>query len=167
MDKIYLARPSLELERAFYEMNEELHGQSQFREYDTFSGLLQKLAADEQQPDNPAYVPMSVFWLVNDESRILGELRFRHYLNESLEQEGGHIGYHIRPSERGKGYGTAILRLMLARLREQNFPRVLVTCDTDNLASARIIERNGGIFHSHGISAWTGNPISRYWIDLA
>lgn len=166
MEKLYLAKPSPEFEFAFRDMNDEFQGQPQHREYDRFSELLRRIARDEQQPDNPAYVPMSIYWLVN-EGRILGEIRFRHYLNESLQQEGGHIGYHIRPSERAKSYGTAILRLMLDELRSRSLDQVLVTCDTDNLPSARIIERNGGILQSNGISTLSGKPISRYTIDLA
>jgi len=44
--------------------------------------------------------------------------------------------------------------------------RVLVTCDEDNLASRRVIEKNGGELASRGISERTGKPVLRYWIDL-
>jgi predicted acetyltransferase len=163
-----LLSPAANLETAFCEMNDEFgkRGDSQYREFSSFEELLHNLETDEHEATRSTYVPMSVYWLVDLDGRILGEMRFRHYLNEALEQEGGHIGYHIRPSERGKGYGTSILRAALEVARERGLERVLVTCDTDNIPSARIIERNGGILSSQGISANSGNRISRYWIEL-
>lgn len=113
----------------------------------------------------PGRVPVSFYWLVRERT-IIGRSGLRHRLTPSLEIEGGHIGYDIRPSERCKGYGTLILKLMLVKAREFGLSRVLVTCDTDNFASARIIEKNGGIFSGQGISEWTGKQVSRYWIEL-
>jgi predicted acetyltransferase len=98
------------------------------------------------------FVPYHTFWLVQDETRILGELRLRHRLTEMLAIEGGHIGYNIRPSERRKGYGTLQLRLGLEKARGLRLTRVLVTCDDDNLPSAKIIETNGGVLSGRSIS---------------
>lgn len=112
-----LVKPGPDLEEAFREMNEEFLGEPYYREYSDFSQLLQRFATDEVQPADPAYVPMSVFWLQSENSRLLGEVRFRHQLNATLEHEGGNIGYNIRPRDRGKGYGTLILGLMLDHAR--------------------------------------------------
>ena len=114
----------------------------------------------------PGYVPSTTFWLVANDTQIIGESRLRHWLIPSLEHEGGHIGYVIRPSARWKGYGTCILALTLERARDLRLNRVLLTCDTDNIGSARVIEKNGGKLASQGISNSSGKPISRYWIDL-
>jgi len=97
---------------------------------------------------------------------VLGTMALRHYLTPLLEDVGGHIGYAIRPSERRKGYGTRILALTLERARAMGLGRVLVTCDTDNLGSARVIQRNGGALASEGHSVRTGTRVSRYWIDI-
>lgn len=112
------------------------------------------------------YVAYTSFWLVLNDSLILGTSRLRHHLTPALEHEGGHIGYNIRPSQRQKGYGTQILSLTLDRARDRGLSRVLVTCNTDNIASARIIENNHGILKSRLISNNTGKMISQYWIDL-
>ena len=114
----------------------------------------------------PGYVPGTTFWLVRNETQIIGESSLRHWLTLSLEHEGGHIGYAIRPSERRKGYGTRILALTLEKAGDLGLNRVLLTCDTDNIGSACIIEKNGGKLASQGISNNSGKPISRYWIDL-
>ena len=110
-------------------------------------------------------MPENTFWLVLN-SRILGRSKLRHWLTPELEHEGGHIGYDIRPSERRKGYGTLILELTLKRAKSLGFGRVLLTCDTDNVASARIIEKNGGKHSGQAVSNRSGKPISQYWIEL-
>jgi len=124
----------------------------------------QDYARGRHLPDG--YVPATTYWLVRDGQRVVARSSLRHRLTPHLEREGGHIGYGVRPSERGKGYGTAVCRLTLEKARALGLPRVLITCDTDNLASARIIEKNGGVFESEARSRQTGKMKRRYWIDL-
>ena len=114
----------------------------------------------------PDRVPWSTFWLVRDKERILGCCRLRHRLNAYLEREGGHIGYDVRPSERGKGYATQLLRLTLEEARQLGLTRVLITADTANVASWRVIEKNHGVIESESVSAETGKLMRRYWIAL-
>jgi predicted acetyltransferase len=83
-----------------------------------------------------------------------------------LAHEGGHIGYGVRPSERGKGYGTEVCRRTLEAARGLGLARVLITCDTDNPASARIIEKNGGVLENEVRSRETGKMKRRYWVTL-
>ena len=71
---------------------------------------------------------------------LIGVSSLRHHLTHALEHHGGHIGYAIRPSERRKGYGTRLLAMTLDQ-HAMGFRRVLVTCDTDHIASARVIEK--------------------------
>ncbi|MCU0521689.1 MAG: GNAT family N-acetyltransferase [Anaerolineae bacterium] len=119
----------------------------------------------------PGWVPYTTLWLVRpDVPLIFGSVQLRHWLTESLQKEGGHIGYTITPSQRRKGYGTIQLALALDEVRRRHeslgLDRVLVTCDTDNIGSARVIQSNGGVFESEVISDFSGKPVSRYWIDL-
>lgn len=161
-----LVKPGPELEEAFREMNEEFLGEPYYREYSDFSQLLQRFAIEEVKPDDPARVPMSIFWLQSENGRLIGEVRLRHQLNVALEHEGGNIGYNIRPSDRGKGYGTLILGLMLDHARSLGQSIVQITCDSDNFPSSRIILKHGGILQSQGVSRWSGKDISRYRINL-
>lgn len=75
---------------------------------------------------------------------IIGVLHFRNGLNAKLRRHGGHIGYGIRPSERGKGYAAWMPGMFPARLRVGKLGRVLNTCDDDNIPTCRTIERCGG-----------------------
>jgi predicted acetyltransferase len=110
-------------------------------------------------------VPSTLYWLQRD-GRILGQASLRPRLNENLRLEGGNIGYNIRPTERQKGYGTLILKLMLDEARQLRLEKVLITCDADNLGSARIIEKNGGVLEGQGISKISGKLVNRYWIEI-
>ena len=84
------------------------------------------------------------YWLVDDErTRFIGEIQIRHRLNDALLQCGGHIGYGVRYSEWGLGYGTRMLALALDKAKEMHISPVLITCNDDNHASAKVIEKNG------------------------
>ncbi len=178
-DRVRLVQPSIAFEAEYLSLAAEfwakeswIAGEKRFQNdrdliENNFPAYIRRL--DEAARDiglQPSYVPCTTFWLIADNGQILGESRHRHWLTTSLEHEGGHIGYVIRPSERRKGYGTRILALTLEESGDLGLNRVLLTCDTDNIGSARIIERNGGKLASQGISNSSGKPISRYWIIL-
>ena len=111
-------------------------------------------------------VPDSVFFLLDtDRNRLLGAVNIRHYLNDSLLFSGGHIGDGIRPSERQKGYGTEIIRLALVECKKLGINKVLMTCDKDNIASAKTIIKNGGVLENEFINE-DGETEQRYWITL-
>ena len=111
-------------------------------------------------------VPQTVFWLV-DGSKFLGKLSIRHILNNHLRKIGGHIGYYIRPSERGKGYGKLILRLGLKKAKTLGIKNVLVTCDITNLKSKKVIEANGGKFAGK-VSQGAKLPKKlKYWVKTS
>jgi predicted acetyltransferase len=108
-------------------------------------------------------VPATVFWLV-DGIEFVGHVSVRHFLNAPLRQNGGHIGYAIRPSKQRQGYGSHILRLVIPHARALGIQKALITCDEDNVASRRIIEKNGGtISNEHEVN---GKVVLRFWIPL-
>jgi predicted acetyltransferase len=109
----------------------------------------------------PDFVPMDAYFIESD-GRILGEVYIRKLLTPQLEQVGGHIGYKVRPSCRNRGVATAALRLALKELDSMNIERALVTCKATNVASARVIEKCGGL---RTTDALTPDGIEwRYWI---
>ena len=94
------------------------------------------------------------------DGQALGFLNLRLRLNDYLLEKGGHIGYSIRPSERGKGYAKEALRQGLQVAKEKNIKRALVTCSTENPASRAVILANGGELED------VRNGTERYWIEL-
>nr|WP_245335184.1 GNAT family N-acetyltransferase [Streptococcus oricebi] len=106
------------------------------------------------------FVPYIQFVAFDQKGKALGFLNLRLRLNKALLERGGHIGYSIRPSERGKGYAKEALRQGLRQASQKNIKSVLVTCSPDNEASRRTILANGGIYED------TRAGGERYWIDL-
>ena len=119
----------------------------------------------------PDRVGEDCFWLVDDgAARFIGEVKLRHRLNDALLLRGGHIGYGIRFSEWGRGYGTVMLGLALEKAREMRLSPVLITCNDDNLASARVIEKNGFVLENKviAVNLHDGKErlTRRYWKTL-
>lgn len=175
MDKLELIDPTADQESEYRSMiaeciAEDTEGHSGFvlsEVGDDFAAFVGKLENDGKGIGLPeGWVPQNTYWLVRDGTHILGEVRLRHRLVPHLLEEGGHVGYMIRPSERRKGYGTLILSLVLEKARKMGIDRVLVTCDDDNIGSSRIIEKNGGVPDESSISPRTGKRTLRYWIRL-
>ena len=101
------------------------------------------------------------YWITDGDGadeEVVGFLALRHTLTAWLLEEGGHIGYSVRPSHRGRGHASRALGLAVRRSAELGLDRVLLTCDEPNVASARTIERNGGVYED------TRNGKRRYWI---
>lgn len=110
-------------------------------------------------------VPNSVFFCPDTERNIfVGAVDIRHYLNGHNCFIGGHIGDGIRPSERRKGYATKMIGLALEECRKLGLNKVLMTCDSDNIASEKSIIANGGIFEMEIEDE--GEIEKRFWITL-
>jgi predicted acetyltransferase len=111
---------------------------------DGFAAYVEWLRAQalEESPRPAHFVPSTTLWWV-DGGDYLGRLTIRHRLNERLLERGGHIGYDVRPSARRRGHATAMLGAALPIAAGLGIDRVLVTCDVDNVASRKAIERNG------------------------
>lgn len=130
------------------------------RDFDYYLAHLEIKEATEDQ------VPDSVFFLLDeDRGRLLGAVDIRHYLNDFLLKEGGHIGTGIRPSERRKGYATEMIRLALIECKKLGIDKALITCGKDNIGSARSIVKNGGILENEFMNS-DGDVEQRYWISI-
>jgi len=107
------------------------------------------------------------FLVAEVDGELVGRTSIRHSLNEFLAHEGGHIGYGVLRGHRRRGYATEILRQSLDHARQLGVDRALVTCDDDNVGSATVIERCGGVLENVISETESGHPKRRYWIDLA
>ena len=131
-----------------------------------FTQYLEVLAEQEIGVNLPQNHVPATFLFAFDGLRIVGRVSIRHKLNASLERVGGHIGFVVVPEFRRQGYATAILRMALRIAHEQlGITRVLVTCDDDNVASIRTIEKNGGILEDVLRGPEVEKPKRRYWIE--
>lgn len=113
------------------------------------------------------YVPCTTFWLV-DNNEFIGTGDIRHRLTEKLEKFGGHIGYAIRYSKWNQGYGTKQLELLVNEASKLDLKKVLLTCNENNIASARVIEKNSGLYLDtiENIIDGAQQYSKRYWIEI-
>ncbi|MHB2022565.1 MAG: GNAT family N-acetyltransferase [Mycobacteriales bacterium] len=107
----------------------------------------------------------ATFLVASVGGELVGRISIRHTLNDYLAGYGGHIGYGIVPEHRRRGHASEMLRQGLIVARSFGVESVLVTCDEDNLVSARVIEKNGGILESVIEQPGSAIPLRRYWID--
>jgi predicted acetyltransferase len=114
----------------------------------------------EEAPRPEGYVPCTTLWWVSGDE-YLGRIAIRHRLTPWLRDYGGHIGYDIRPSARRQGHATAMLAAALPLARELGIDPVLLTCDTDNIGSRKVIEVN------HGVQEDQRGAKLRYWVPTS
>ena len=119
--------------------------------------LVDRLVAARDAPADDANVPCHFLWITS-EDEVVGFLALRLELTAWLLDQGGHIGYSVAPSHRRQGHAARALGLAVRRAGELGLDRVLVTCDEDNVASARTIESGGGVLED------TRSGKRRYWI---
>lgn len=111
------------------------------------------------------FVPDSTFFCLDKDKDILvGAVNIRHYLNDFLLKAGGHIGDGIRPSQRRKGYATAMISLALEECKKLGISKVLMCCEKSNIGSAKSIINNGGVLENE--VEVDGAIVQRYWISL-
>ena len=114
----------------------------------------------------PNYVPQTTLWLVDD-NHFYGELHLRHQLNEKLLTCGGTIGYGIRWSKRGFGYGKYMLKLGLEYCKNVlDIRKALITCNDDNFASEGVMLANGAIFGEIVKDPDDGRLLKKYWVNI-
>ncbi|MDD2839776.1 MAG: GNAT family N-acetyltransferase [Rickettsiales bacterium] len=103
-------------------------------------------------------------YFICKDGKMIGEISFRKRLNVYLLTHSmGHIGYKIKYSERGKGFGTEALKLMLEKAWEEGYTELMISCREDNIPSSKVIEKNGGILNR--INKINDNEIHKeYWI---
>lgn len=124
-------------ERGFYN---SVHGKS----YEEFQEWLQKSEGVSKGIGLEDWmVPQTTYWLYANGFPV-GYGKVRHALTDALRLSGGHIGYAVRPSMRGQGYGKRLLQLLLERTREMGVEDILVTINEDNIASRQVALANGG-----------------------
>ncbi len=166
-----LVSPDAAFQQTYTEALREFHAENRNLEQDViilsrdFAGYVRHLEKQSTDERREGLVPETYYWLVDD-SVYIGRVSVRHTLNNRLMQFGGHIGYEIRPTKRRMGYGKRILQLGLAKARLLGITRALVTCDDDNIGSAKIIEANGGILENTVLLNHRAVATRRYWIDV-
>ena len=109
-------------------------------------------------------VPATVYFII-DNNKLVGTIDLRHELNDNYFSRLGHVAYYIKPEERKKGCATKALSLALEKYKKQKIEKVLITCLEDNVASRKVIEKNGGKLEKSFYDDITKKYIQRFWIN--
>ena len=169
-----LVEPSHELYAAWLEAHEEwgpgahedgfgLRPSDDVRSSGGFRTWVDRLIAESDRVATEIAQAGCVYRWVVEDGRVLGGIALRHDAHEQVHH-AGHVGYGIRPSARRRGLATLALEQILNEARNLGMERVLVVCASDNIASAKMIERQVGVLErteltEHGVAC-------RYWIEL-
>lgn len=103
-----------------------------------------------------------LLYLCIENDKLIGLLSNRYDLPQNLTEEIGDIGYGVRPSERNKGYATAMLRYAVSVCKEKGKDKVLFSCYKDNLPSAAVIKKCGGVLVAEN-DDYNEGRISQYY----
>ncbi|WP_296880452.1 GNAT family N-acetyltransferase [Thomasclavelia sp.] len=109
------------------------------------------------------FVPATTYFYLEGD-KIIGTINIRHCLNDFLLKQGGHIGYSILPSMRKKGYATAMLKEAIAFCKKWDIYPILITCNKENIASRKTIEKCGGKLENEYFNQTTKETRLRFWI---
>ncbi len=178
MNDLFLAQPDPSWKAAAeeyvqaYQAAGESHigGSCSMEQSGSYEEWLEKIRGMYNPPADSALSPATTFFAVRKEDRrIVGTIQVRHRLTEELRENGGNIGYAVRPDQRKKGYATQMLFLALDFCRGLGLNRVLLDCLADNIASEKTIRRCGGVLAEEVTAPGDdGQPgrIKRFWIEL-
>lgn len=155
----------------------EIHGGALIEklEYEAWLNLLRN-NSDKATVDKEWVISSTFLAIRKSDNKMIGIIDIRHELNDFLSSYGGHIGFDVRPRERGKGYATEMLRQALEFCRQIGLQKVMLTCYKENKASRKTIEKCGGVLKQEfiyckdkdtdTIKKESGKTIQSFWITI-
>ena len=173
MEKLKFIKPTKEYEKQAYEYIEEfnnynshIYGTNGLKKFmNNYTGWLKKLEYERRLKLTDNTAPGETFMLIREnDNKIIGIISIKLGINKSLLEFAGNISFGIRPTERGKGYGTYQLYLLLKYCQTKNVDKVLIDCYKENILSSKTIKKCYGTFEKE--YQYNGKILERYVIDI-
>ncbi len=180
MEKFFLEIPSFNRKKEALEYLEEnvsygsdLNGSGHLDEclektsYEEWLCELEK-RQDEEYVKKIHCCPSKTFFVVRkNDNRIVGMVHVRYHISEELLKSGAsHIGYGIRPTERGKGYAKIALYLSLLEEQKLGEEEVLLECTVKNVPSNKTIQALRGVLEKTAFDFGDGEMTNYYSIQV-
>ena len=170
MDGIRLVEPTAEWAERIEEYRAEFPRDMHVTYHAARIPGMDGLESYDDVPDWLAYCSSmcgKVTWYMSvreSDARIVGVCSLRHALEYDDDDIdfASHIGYSIRPSEQGKGYGREQLCLALEKAREIGIDPVRIVCRDTNAASDALIRVCGGVYVDSVYGEISGLTVNRY-----
>lgn len=152
--------------REFIENGDRMYGSGRLKNAENFNKWYTAFCNNlKEETVRKGLSPETTYLAIRiDNGHLVGMINIRHRLNDFLLKFGGHIDYSVRKSERNKGHATEMLGLALKKCSKLNIKKVLITCDKNNIASAKAIINNGAILENE--IQKKNKIIQRYWISI-
>lgn len=160
---------AIEFIKEFYQYGSEINGSGAldwYLENSSYEAWIEKVYSDIDVANiEEPRVPALTYFYVSENDGIIGMINLRLALNDFLKKEGGHIGYCIRPAERGNNYATDMLKAALKVYDVFGVREVLLSCDKSNEASSKVIKKCGGVLQDEFYSDIFKSEIQMYLIS--
>jgi len=161
---------AIEFINEFHTYNSDINGSGALDTYlneSSYEKWIEKVITDIDIANiESGRVPsFSYFYVRETDNKIIGMINIRLALNDFLRNEGGHIGYCIRPTERRQHYATNMLNEALVFCKTIGLDNIIVSCDKSNIASANVIKNCGGILDAEFYSDTFNEVIQKYIIQ--
>ncbi len=162
---------ALDMVAEFEEYNSSMNGDGFLADYlrdSSYEAWVEQL----ETASDPATCPvghapaLTYFGVRESDGRIVGMIDLRLELNDHLRTHGGHIGYAVRPTERGKQYATDMLKAALEIYKKRGISDLLLICSKNNAASTKVITNCGGELKDEIYSDAYQEVLQRYTITL-
>ena len=164
---------AIEFINEFHEYGSEVDGSGSLDNFvkagKSYESWLEKVMADVDvaNVDYEKRVPaLTYFYVREEDDKIVGMINIGIAENDFIKAEAGHIGYCIRPTERRKHYATRMLAEGVRVCKILHIHDIVVSCDNDNVGSAKTIMNNGGVLDAEFYSERFNSTIQRYIIKV-
>lgn len=156
----------MDYKREFIENGERMYGSGGLKNAESFNKWYISVRNNLKEEDvRRGLSPETTYLAIcAKDNHLVGMINIRHRLNDFLLNNGGHIDYSVRKSERQNGYAIEMLGLALKECTRLNIKKVLITCDKENIASAKAIINNGAKLENE--IQEKNRIVQRYWITL-
>lgn len=179
MEKFYLEEPSQERKKdildylnEFVQYNSDVNGAGALDKIlsgQSFEEALDRCLnmKNEEYAKKYGRCQSKTFLLIRkNDNKLIGMINVRWNLTEEMKRFGGNIGYGIRPTERRKGYNKINLYLGLLEAKKIGLDKVMLDCETSNIASSKTMASLGGVLDRTEIDPYDGILTSVYYIDI-